>query len=684
MNKTKLVVPPGIRYISDWKDYTLEKFQFPHILNKTLTGCGFTSDCITNNLNIILCSPRKILLENKEDQNQGKVLYVRNEVEKSIDFEKDFAITSQRARSGYSKLPQFTEEEVKARIMKLKDSVKRYWNSCRPSPFSPGKPCKILVTYDSFRHVKEALGNDIKEFYIVIDEFQSIFCDAKFKSDTELEFVDQLKSLQRVCLVSATPMLEKYLDMLDEFKDLPYYELDWGEAEVGRIIKPHLDIKYCGKRNTIQSNIKRVIQSYLNGEFDSYRYRDNSGNLQEIQSKEAVIYVNSVKDICRAIKSCDLTIDQCNVLVSRTKENEKLVRKAFNGKARDGIEYIGHVPKCGATHKMFTFCTRTVYLGADFYSTCARSFIFSNANIDCLSVDISMDLPQILGRQRLNENPWKNSAELYVTLKIGEKSFEEFSNYLHKKIDSTNKLLEVYDEISTDDKKYLIADKYQKDARNSNYKDDYVAVNTHQGLTKLPVFNNLMMVAEIRTFEIQEVDYADRFTVFSNLENYDLNSLSPRVEFTLSKFNSISIWTDRMKFLCNQKSKLTSEEFSAVLNLVPGEFKDYLTVFDIGKIGSCKYQRATLEKEFNRLVGIQNNEDSVTSAVLNFFKVGEKYTKAYIKSELGKIYEECNYGLTAKATDLEQWFEIKRSVITEEVNGNKKRVEGFEIISKKL
>lgn len=65
---------------------------------------------------------------------------------------------------------------------------------------------------------------------------------------------------------------------------------------------------------------------------------------------------------------------------------------------------------------MFTLCTRTVYLGADFYSTCARSFIFSDANIDCLSVDISLDLPQILGRQRLDCNPWKNCAELYYKL----------------------------------------------------------------------------------------------------------------------------------------------------------------------------------------------------------------------------------------------------------------------------
>ena len=63
---------------------------------------------------------------------------------------------------------------------------------------------------------------------------------------------------------------------------------------------------------------------------------------------------------------------------------------------------------------MFTFCTRTVYLGADFYSTNARSFIFSDANIDCLSVDISMDLEQILGRQRLIENPWKDYAKVFI------------------------------------------------------------------------------------------------------------------------------------------------------------------------------------------------------------------------------------------------------------------------------
>ena len=44
MRKKVLKVPKGIRYISDWSDYNLSDFDFPHILNKTLTGCGYTEN----------------------------------------------------------------------------------------------------------------------------------------------------------------------------------------------------------------------------------------------------------------------------------------------------------------------------------------------------------------------------------------------------------------------------------------------------------------------------------------------------------------------------------------------------------------------------------------------------------------------------------------------------------------
>ena len=63
MKKMKKVVPIGIRYINQWKEFSLPNH--PCIINKQITGCGFTEYCLTNSDNVILCSPRKILLENK-------------------------------------------------------------------------------------------------------------------------------------------------------------------------------------------------------------------------------------------------------------------------------------------------------------------------------------------------------------------------------------------------------------------------------------------------------------------------------------------------------------------------------------------------------------------------------------------------------------------------------------------
>ena len=63
MEKINLKVPYGIQYISDWKNYDLP---IGHVIvDKGVTGCGYTEYCLRNNHSVILCSPRKLLLENK-------------------------------------------------------------------------------------------------------------------------------------------------------------------------------------------------------------------------------------------------------------------------------------------------------------------------------------------------------------------------------------------------------------------------------------------------------------------------------------------------------------------------------------------------------------------------------------------------------------------------------------------
>ncbi|MBR2246816.1 MAG: hypothetical protein IJ880_07330, partial [Bacilli bacterium] len=131
---------------------------------------------------------------------------------------------------------------------------------------------------------------------------------------------------------------------------------------------------------------------------------------------------------------------------------------------------------------MFTFCTRTVYLGADFYSTNARTFIISDANTETLAVDISLDLPQILGRQRLEENPWKNSAEFYYKPLVESKkrgmTKKIFLERIEKKVAQTDALLRSIENSKGDiEAQQAQAENCLKLAKLLNYRDDYISVN---------------------------------------------------------------------------------------------------------------------------------------------------------------------------------------------------------------
>ena len=70
----------------------------------------------------------------------------------------------------------------------------------------------------------------------------------------------------------------------------------------------------------------------------------------------------------------------------------------------------------------------------------------------------------------------------------------------------------------SEEEQITLARKYYKDVVNSNYKDDYIAVN-NEGDKLVPVFNQLVLISEQRAFEIQQVDYADRFSVFTQIDS---------------------------------------------------------------------------------------------------------------------------------------------------------------------
>ena len=687
MNKEVIEVPEGIRFLSDWEGFNFSKFPDKCIINKQIPGCGFTEYCIRSNENIILCSPRKILLKNKYDQHKDEVYLVVNEMDKDPGVDKDI----DKLKRDLSKPVYKTDEEIEKEkeeeknrnsqiYEKLSMGIGNYILHCTTNNI----PAKILVTYDSYRIVQQVLmGLGVFDtFYTVVDEFQSILHDSRFKSDTELKFMNYLKRSHSALFVSATPMMDEYLDMLSEFKDLPYFDLDWYSRDPSRVVKPDLKVYLM---RSVGEKVKEIIETYQKGEFEKVVVM-RDGRPLEVESREAVFYVNSVNHIISIIKRSGLKPDQVNILCADTEENRKKIRKRL-GKDFD----IGTVPLKGEPNKMFTFCTRTVYLGADFYSYCARSFIMSDSNSDCLAVDISEDLPQILGRQRLFENPWKNSAEFYyrTTADYRKMSGEDFQNIIKTKEKTTESLLKAYSDSSDNSVKYALASTYKDLARLKSYKDDYVAVNriindiTGDVILK-PVLNELVLVNEIRAFKIQQIDYKDRFTVFTTVHN----QLSPddlvnqEVSEFMKEYFSKTTMYDKLRLLCEYG--LSEDAIKVVLAQISDsdEIKSYYTVLKPQRLKALGYSVTRIKKELGIVIF---SPELLIQEVYSEFREGEKYTLSNLKNKLSSVYSSINYQSTPKANDIERYFEIKGTVTYEkdEKTGKRKQIRGYELLRSK-
>ena len=254
---------------------------------------------------------------------------------------------------------------------------------------------------------------------------------------------------------------------------------------------------------------------------------------------------------------------------------------------------------------------------------------------------------------------------------------DDFKRYVDEKRERTSNLLSAYDTAISNKVKHDLAEKYQRGAKSENYKNDYIAVNTHDGKSLLPVLNNLVMVSEIRAFQIQQVDYKDRFTVFRTLDQeLDYESSNSRVVDFIREFDSITQFPDKMKLLCT--SDFSEYEISEVLELLPILYKNYYLTLGKSKIKALCYKKYLLDKEFNKRVANQNNSNNIDDLVYSTFEVGKKYLKTEIKQVLGNIYKEAGVVMTPKASDLEKYFELGKIQITNKETG--KRDNGYIIL----
>ena len=621
MNKKVIKVPSGrdIKYISEWSEYVLPKGHC--IVDKGVTGCGYTEYTLTNNLPTVLCSPRKLLLENKSEQHQNdlNILYLKNEI-----------------------------TDIKS-IHELKNKIKNHIFLCDEENL----PIKFLVTYDSSHYIIDILKELglLSDFYFIIDEFQSIFLDAFFKSEVEFDFVEYLQDCPNVLYLSATPMLDKYLEKIDTFKNLPFYEIDW--SMTGVVENIIIQRKFS---TALTTDCIKIVNQYLEGKFPSTITSDN----KIVFSKEAVFYFNSISDIIRVINKTNLTSDQVNIIC------------ADDGVNKDKLSKIGHsigkIPLKGETNKMFTFCTKTAYIGSDFYSDCASSYVFADPNIKSLALDISLDLPQIVGRQRNRENPFKNNIVIfYRTIRKTEmESYDLFLEKQNQRKESTKKLLTGFDLLTNDQQQEYIQ-KIKADIKLSKYENDYVSISKKTGK---PVYNSFIEISQERGWEVSQKDYQDKISVTKSLESLTSNiseyqsDLEKEVqEFLDNKFYSTGLFHEKMKMYCEfMDLHQGSKEVSDIIyfKIKDPKYRKYYNFYGTSGCRAVSY----IESKLKLGMINESKESELSTAIHNRFKIGDRITKKDIKQIFRDIYRDLGIISKAKATDLGKYFKLIRTRIT--------------------
>ena len=619
MKKTTISIPEGIYYLGNYPHLVAQLPQGRYILNKVMTGCGATTMFLADNTPTVLCSPRCELIRCKAESSQFNGLV-------------------HSFGAGITSGDNLLLQKISA--------MKMYVTNHQPNPFSSVFPPKILVTYDSAKHVIQGLFEMgiLEYFRFVVDEFQTIFTDSAFRGDVEAEFMENLQYISNVVFLSATPYIEQYLDQLEEFNSLPYVELEWPDSSK-HATNIHRERYHNGSQ---AQTAKDIISKYRqHGYFEESM--DANGDPQ--YATQAVFFVNDIRFILGTVKKNGLTQSDTNIICADNDDNRaKLKKYGFT---------IGHAPGEGEPHPTFTFVTKASFEGTDFYSPCAYTYIFSNIKRETLGVDISLDLPQIMGRQRLDSNPFKYSATFFYTtmMDYSEDAEREYMERIQAKQNQTQFIVDDFESCTDPRMKDINATKYRNSQKIERYQNDYVSV-VDDRVNHMPkvVFNNYVMLNEIRAWEVQRSQYVDNTYVMGSINNaFALNSpiMQRMVRQFLSAFSGH--FEKRMQL------------YAEFLEVHP-ECKDELQE----RLKALSWKEADIIAEMSR------NEPDLLSALTTNIRVSFPpgwYSLKDIKTTLQTIYDQLNLTYTAKATDIEQYLDCRPSKRT--VNGV--RLNGYEV-----
>lgn len=544
-------------------------------IDKTVCGCGLTSVALENDLNTIVAVPNVALVENKVSQYpnirfSGEIFGVYGGV---------------------------TEKEINAYLKRT-------------------KIIKIMVTYDSLYKVEHLLN----KCRFIIDESDQLLKHIKLKvKGTNYNVYNYLLDKARehketVSFISATPTPLKYLP--NWISEIPYIKLYFSNTIK---VQPIL-MKRAYPFRALKEEILRPLKN------------NEEITIGNRTFKKAIIFINSVENIIKIIKDCNLNRDDVAILCSDSTRNDIKIR-GYNR-----IENPNKLPK-------YTFITSSGFQGIDLVDDNAINIVVSNTTKDHYMINLLTDLKQATSRQRNKKNP-NYDTFIYI---YNQSTFEKTENELLDIINDNRKQIEsncslLNELLERNDNKFASTLKTFKDSELFNA---YSLEENGKYIFNEMVFNSdKYFILETRK------QFTKGFNVIGAFDDAPIIIKAPKIS---SPF-SYETLLEKYKESINDNSITFSEDEKATEN--------YQIIDTYYKQNKSFTNNSSYAKKMLKATG--NDWLKIYYEIRNRLKT-ERYLKKDLIKILSNIYEKYGISRKPKETDLLEF----------NVNYQKKKVNGY-------
>lgn len=509
---------------------------------------------------------------------------------------------------------------------------------------------KIIVTYDSLpRLIKEI---DVSKFRLLVDEVQVLIRYAGiFKSKVCNDLINMTYKFKSVSYMTATPPNRKYLP--EPMKKLHYYRFVWKNIK-----KPNIKHKYVGAQINTKT-VSYILDKWSNTNTDIFIFYNSRTGV-----------VNTIKKLLQA--EPEITLDNINIFFSKNDKNEEY----FKSKLSDRVKI--DVP-LSSNKKRLNFISSFGFEGVDFYNKRVSVLVVSDPKYKSMRYDISIDIPQIIGRFRVAKECdidfiWSSYTD---EINLSE---EEYIAKFKKEHDDIKKAL------SGDNakNKEIMKAFYAYIKTNSS---PHCYIDRDDSNRPLITINKYAFESMMSSYSAMNQDYYvydDKFDdcnlIKRGSELFNIND-----SLTIPKLSLKH--TSNLDRVCNFKS-LCKEYVSLVESNVDNSVLNDINILLEYNQDLKKYHGVLSAKDFKKCLYVKKRLDILYEEKLILskvkkrdfkFKVDSIYSCEYILNEIQRVYNKYMINKKPKTTDLKQWYKIVST--TQYSESRNKVISAYKIIS---